>query len=758
MKAQAIRIKQTAKQTSEFIKPISFAWWQWIIPPFVGAFATILCYFPSLHYAFQFDDLANITKFFAIRHETLHSLFLKNSRWISYWLNTLYYQWGKFDPFVYRVGNLCFHITTGILLFFVCLLAFSGLKKETFFKRNSWYIACFTLLLFLLHPVQTQTVSYVIQGQLEGLAGLFILLMILLFLLYNRAQRDFSSIVYLGLLLFTTFLACGTKEIVIVSPFLLLLIDWFFVAQGNWAALKKRWWLYGLIFMLVYGMYLYFLKPKYFIKILGLQHETRNNVGNILTEIPLDKIRPFPYCISQFKVILHYLWIFIWPFSISVDYDWVLSKSIFAPDSFIPFIILCILAFLIVRRLKNNSLDLISFCYIWFFIIILPRSSIIPSTELLADYKTYIASCAVFMFLSFGMSKIIEVSSHQKIFSRLKPLMLFLISFLTLAGLLSFLTLRRNTVWRSAEEFWQNIIRNAPLKARAYNNYGVGLSEKGKFNEAIENFKKAIELDKHYPDPCNNLAVAYSAIHQLDLAIEAIKKGIKLQPAYPEGYNNLASFLIQKKEFAGAELALKTAIKLRPHYGKAHFNLGRIAMISEKTEEALAHFKTACMNADFDNEIGFDTYATLCIKMGRHDEAIAAYHKACEILPNASQFVFALATAYFLKKDYDNAQKFYEIALRKGLTDPRVYLYLGETYFAKQDYNKAVVLYEKVIETPYRTTALILKIATCYELMDNNQQAVQVLEKLLSSEKLSADVKEKTERFLKTLKKKLQIK
>src|SRR5579872_6448201 len=158
----------------------------WIIPPFILSFATILVYYPSLHYEFQFDDIANITKHFDIRHYSFGKLFFSGTRWISYWLNSVHYKIGKFDPFTYRVGNLAIHTVNGILIFLILLLVLKNLKKRSFFTDHSFSLAFLTALFFLLHPVQTQTVSYVIQGQLEGLSALFSLMMGLCFLLIHK--------------------------------------------------------------------------------------------------------------------------------------------------------------------------------------------------------------------------------------------------------------------------------------------------------------------------------------------------------------------------------------------------------------------------------------------------------------------------------------------------------------------------------------------------------------------------------------------
>lgn len=357
---------------------------------------TVWVYYASLTYPFEFDDLSNIVKLFKVRFATFHSLFFANSRWISYWLNAFYYsllpEGHKFDPYLYRVGNLIIHLIAGTAVFVTTTLLQKSKCTPDIIKRVGALFPFLATALFLLHPVQTQTVSYVIQGQLEGGAGAFIFIMTSLFLIATATTIPLMRWVLLAALFITAALSCGSKEIIIVTPVLLLLIDWFFVACGVWESLKKRWWLHTIVFSIIVGLYLYLLKPDYFLNILGCKMELQSNVGNMLTETRLEKITASSFFISQFKVIVHYLTIFFWPFSMSVDYDWKLSKHFCAPDALFPFLLLLALGIYIFSRLRRNSTDLLSFCLLWFFIGILPRSSIIPSTELLADYKTYIAS------------------------------------------------------------------------------------------------------------------------------------------------------------------------------------------------------------------------------------------------------------------------------------------------------------------------------------------------------------------------------
>lgn len=239
------------------------------IPPLLLSFLGLAFYWPSLRYNFQFDDLANITKFFSIRHKQFSDLFFQGPRWISYWINSIHYKIGKFDPFSYRLFNVISHSITSVLIFFLFYVALSGLKKKSFFSMHALTIAFATAMIFLLHPVQTQTVSYVIQGQLEGLAGFFIVINCFCFLLLARSKNGAQRVFLTLLLLVLAALSCGTKEIAIMSPFLLVVFDWFFVAQGNLQDLKKRFLIHGAYFTLVFGIYLYFLKPTFLLTFLG---------------------------------------------------------------------------------------------------------------------------------------------------------------------------------------------------------------------------------------------------------------------------------------------------------------------------------------------------------------------------------------------------------------------------------------------------------------------------------------------------------
>jgi len=726
-------------------------WYHYIIPPSILSLITFLFYFPSRHYDFQFDDIANITKYYDIRHTHLKDLFFSDSRWIGKWLNSIHYSIGKFDPYSYRIGNIIQHILLGNIIFFFIFFALRHLQKQSFFKKNALALACTTAALFLLHPVQTQTVSYVIQGKLEGVATFLIICMAFCFWIayttHSKTLAVLMNIIFFAL----AALSSGSKEIAIMSPWLMLLVDWFFVAQGSWHEFRKRWLFHVASFLTVYTCYLYFLKPEYFTAILSFRHRVPNNLGNVITSTPLDRITPFAYCISEFKVILHYLWIFVWPFNISVEYDWVLSKGFFAPDALFPFLGLVCIGYVVYKLLKKNKVNLIAFGICWFMVCIAPRSSIIPSAELIVDYKTYAASFGWLFVIAAGM---VWLSTYMTEFflkhsQRAKQVVYNSMAMCLVLGL-GFATMNRNTVWRSGLEFWGNMLKNAPGKPRIYNNYGVELSQKlQKYAESIPYFKQAIAMDKYYPDPHNNLAVVYAYLGKIDNAIDEMVAGLKINPRYPEGYNNLAAFYINKKDYQKAEASLNAALNLRPTYGKAYFNRARVYTEQNKIELALSDLKSACTKADLDNSFGFSIYGKFALEHKYYDDAIFAFTQLITLEPRNVEGFFSLGNAYHLSAKFNAAIKAYEQALMLAPGDMRCLINIGESYMKLNEFEKALAYFEKfdIRKAPH----VALRMAECSVKLGNKNKAVSTLERIIHAP-VDTALKEKAQLALSQLK------
>ena len=703
-----------------------------IAQPAALAVITALVYARSLWYPFLFDDTSSIIKYFDIRHHTFGRLFLSSPRWISSWLNTVYYKINQFNPFYYRMGNLLIHITTGMLLYVVIYQALSGLRRHPFYQQHAHSLAMVVAALFLLHPVQTQTVTYVTQGQLEGLATMFMVAACALLLAYVRSTRSSMRALSWTMLLGVCFLACGSKEIAIITPALLLLIDWFFCAQGSWRSLKSRLMLHASVIGLMGLVYAYLLKPKFFLDIVGLNVRVFNNPGTQLTERFTEIITPWAFFISQFKVIVHYLWMFIWPFNVSMEYDWRLCPDILAPDCIMPALLLAGLCFVVFKLLKKDPIHPVAFGALWFAIAVLPRSSIIPSTELLVDYKTYTASIGWLFILSIALIKGYHLARHVL----QRENMLTAPTQRAAAGvalsLLSWATLVQNSTWQSELTFWHAMATRAPNKARTLNNYGMALARAGQYLESIPYYEKAIAFEKYYCDARCNLAVAYAHCDKTDQAIDQLQQSIKIQPTHAESYNNLGTIYLTNKQFDKAIEILNQAIKVRPTYGKAYYNLARCHMEKSDDAQALHCFKQCCTAADLDNEVGFVAWGMMAMKTKLYDQACTAFERAARLKPNDNRLLVNLANAYCLAKNFAKASPLYEHLIKVQPDNHFIRYNAGEAYAQTGNYRQALCHFSCLESHQTDMPQLNLRIAACHQALGNHEKAQAVLKQLLT--------------------------
>lgn len=689
---------------------------------------TLVTYAPTLWYDFQFDDRPNILKFYDIRHHSFASLFFLNSRWISYWLNTILFKLGGYNPFYYRFTDILIHLANGLLVLFLFnKLLGRFTPRQSFFARHSLPVALLTSLLFLLHPVQTQTVSYIIQGQLEGLSTLFVLLLLVVALLVaessSRTQRLFFGALLCVIALFST----GTKEIAIVSPALLLLIDWFFLAQGSLTAIKRRWWIHALVAVIVISCYIWLLGINSLIRMLGMQ-PLISNFGNVMTGNIAQPITPLWFMLSQGKVVLHYLAMYLVPIGLCADYDWVLCKSFGEFDVIVPALALIGITAFIGYLLYKDKRNLIAFGLLWFFICIAPRSSFIPSSELVADYKSYLASIGWLFVITSGV--IYGITRITNRMSKMKQIGILSATFAIIAIMLMTATYARNLVWSDGYEFWNHIIHHSPRKARAYNNFGVHALERNERERAIWAFRKAADLEPDtFQDPYVNLGALYERENNYDLAIIMLRKAILINPYKEIAWFNLGNVLKKAGKLDLAERAYLQAVELQGHYGKALFALGSMALDRGDREQAYDYFKRACTNADVDfHPEALQNYAEMSLQVGNYADAFDAFSKLVQVQPNNLEFAINQANAAFLSGQLDQAMQLYQQMVKQcpPEIDTRPTLYLAETYCAAQQFEKALPLLE-VLDARFGIEKATLQKAWCYMNLGKQAQALEIL-------------------------------
>ena len=157
---------------------------------------------------------------------------------------------------------------------------------------------------------------------------------------------------------------------------------------------------------------------------------------------------------------------FLWPFGISVEYDWKLCSSLFALDAYAPLMLLSLMVWFVLRKKYRTSAPHLLFGILWFLLTMAPRTSIIPSHELVCDYKTYLASVGWLFIIAVGIIQGVEYLLARQVFHITHRAAYYSLLCCSTLGLAT-ATYQRNQVWKSGEAFWFDVICKAPYKARA---------------------------------------------------------------------------------------------------------------------------------------------------------------------------------------------------------------------------------------------------------------------------------------------------
>jgi len=706
---------------------------EFFIPVGLGV-VTFLTYFSTLSYGFIFDDLPTITNYFYIRFFAPVAMILHCPRWLSRTLQQFIYHNWQINPFAYRVVNLVILLLIGTLVFFTVLHLLKGLKKNNFLKENAYIASTFITALFLFHPVQTQTATYISQMELEGLVVLFTFATLLPFICASRTQNAFWRNFLYGLSFLFLVISSGTKEISIVLPALILLIDWFFIAEGDWANFKSRIFLHVAYFVVTFGLYFYLgWTPKAVIN--AINTPLINNRGNLLTPVREQNITTWCFFISQFKVMLHYIFIFFWPFAISFDYDTKLSMSFFQFDVIVPMLVLiAIFAYAFNLFLKNKS-NIFSFSVAWFFVAMLPRTSFIPSTELICDYKTYLASFGVLFLIGWLLMRVyaraiesikIIIVENQRFVGQV-----FLLGLSVL--FLIFSTNQRNKVWQSELAFWEDVIKKAPTKARGYNNYATALVDAGREADGIKYYNKALECDPVYGEPHLNMATIYHIKGDFNKAFEHYGKAIQSGEGHPELFHNLGVLQMTTGNLASAESCFKQAIELRFVHSKSHFCLGNVYRSQGKLKEALVCYENALKGNEPTLEIAH-AYGLLCCDMGRVDNAIEIFSK---MDPNYKDSMALLGECYYIKHDYKKASEVLSVAYKKDPSNPAIVYNYAMALLNSGKHADALPLFDKC-NNPDVFPFAALHMAKCTWELGKKKEAATMLKKLVQTSKHEA--------------------
>ena len=405
------------------------------------------------------------------------------------------------EPWSYHVGNLLIHLAAGLLLFGIVRRTLAAESLRAAYADRATGVAAAVALIWSVHPLQTESVTYLAQ-RAESLMGLLYLLTL------YCAVRGFRATQPAGWYAVSV-IACGTgmavKEIMITAPLLVYLYDAIFESTSYWSAWRKRWRFYLLLAAtwLVFGG----------LMLLGFEEASKD----------FTQRSPLQYALTQPGVILHYLRLALWPDVLLINYYWPDATGIVkvAPAG------CALLGLLVATSWGLAGRKWFGYVGGWFFLVLGPSSSFIALSQNAAEHRMYLSLAAVVLLFVLAGDKLLEqVSSGPA--RRRQSLGILLVS--VVAVLLTARTVMRNYQYYSGVGIWTDAIEHQPNNASAYFNLGLEYATLNKLEEASRQFELALRIDPDYVDSLTNLGIVMQRQGNFGQAAGIYRRALALQP------------------------------------------------------------------------------------------------------------------------------------------------------------------------------------------------------------------------------------
>lgn len=499
----------------------------------------------TLHYPFVFDDrifvrgnplisnpdayldLLDLDEYIGnylqpyTRSDVVTSFVLRPVAYLTFSFNYLI---GGNDPSGYRMFNIGVHIANAVMLY-QALFTIIRRRVGGGLTAGGISVPFFAALIFLVHPLQTQSVTYITQ-RFASLGTFFYLATLLLYIRSSaegsvgrrRLAYEFS--------LLTLLLGLLTRESLFTLPIALVMVD----------VLLLRMPLRNTLVRLAPHIACMALIP---LRVLDLASELRDAHHTLAssTSFVSGVYSRSEYAITQLRAILSYLRLLLLPYSQNFDPNYPLYRSLLNTEIIISLLvwILFIAAgvSLLRRRERTVYSDLAGFSIFWFPLSISVSSSFIPLTDLMLEHRTYLPSLA---FCTGSVAYIQHLVADGNI--RRKNLM---IAGLCLVSLIyAGVTIRRNQVYSSRIALWNDTVRKSPYKYRPRYALATSYVEKKAYDKAIRSFKRALSIEPGSMETNLALGALYLQLNRPDAARELYEKYLDSYQAEPRILTNLA--------------------------------------------------------------------------------------------------------------------------------------------------------------------------------------------------------------------------
>jgi protein O-mannosyl-transferase len=528
-------------------------WWHYAAALMLSSMTALWVYGPAIRGEFLFDDSYLPFLVPNIAEGPLRAwLGVRPFLMISYWLN---YQSSGLDPYPYHLVNVLLHAANGVLVWMIVRRYLNWVDAKS--ELNS-LLAVFAGLLFLLHPVQTESVAYV-ASRSETLSVFFVLAALAAFAYKGETIGWVRSLVVL--LLFGA--ACVSKEHAVALAPLLLLTDWYFTTPFRFEGIRRNWRLYA---PMLAGAGAAVLVVLWMLS-------SAQSAGFRIKEFTW-----YQYFFTQFRSVWLYLRLYLFPVDQNGDYDMAVSRTIFDQGAIFGLIGLAILAALAWRYRREYPLA--SFGFFGFLLLLAPTSSVVPIKDVAAERRLYLPFICL-LLITVGFLR-------RWPYSRMA--LVGLIGGVSLAA--GAATYQRNHVWSSALAFWEDTTQKSPKNSRAWFQLAYAQWHAGQCQQAVATYERVSTMRPVENDLLIDWAFALDCAARPDDAVAKLEQAAKSGPT-AHIYATIGMIHGKRGRAQEALEALAAAEKLDPRFDMTYLYRGNVLLSTGKVQEAINEYGRA---------------------------------------------------------------------------------------------------------------------------------------------------------------------
>ena len=549
------------------------------------------------------------------------------------------------QPWGHHLTNIVLHATAAVLLFLALLrlTSASDLQLSTLNDQpsasNIWACA-FVAALFAVHPLRVESVAWVSERK-DVLSGVFFMLTLLAYARYARlASWDDAALPrqsgaattrlrkwpigsYLTVvILFALGLMC--KPTLVTLPLVLLLLDYW--PLGRWQGAGNE----------EHGGKSEELSAK---STISAFQTSRGLVIEKLALFALSAASCAATVIAQKDVIERslqmnfierannafisyaaYLGEMIWPAHLVVSHPYgeryrnlaqvVVSLILLSGISAICF-------------LSRKKYPFLLTGWLWYIGVLVPMIGLVQvSGESRSDRYTYLAQIGVYIMVSWGAMALIKKWRPHR-----APLAATAMAVIIALAICSY---GQTAYWRDTETLWRHALDVSPDDYLARDNLGYTLLQKGKINEAIAEYEKAIQIKPGYARAHNNLGNALMQTGQLTEAAAQYQKVLELEPHDSQVHNNMGTLLIKQGRVDEAIEQYRKAVAADPETAELHYNLGSALIVKGNWDDAINHLEAA-LTIDPNFPEAHNKLGVAFGETGRINEAIGQFGEALRL-------------------------------------------------------------------------------------------------------------------------------